>query len=36
MNTFIRLSDYHQALRDITIHADFPYVSPKYWPTKPE
>ena len=28
--------DYRQALRDITSHADFPYVSPKYWPTKPE
>ena len=27
---------YRQALRDITTHADFPYLTETDWPTKPE
>ena len=27
---------YRQALRDITAHADFPYLTDADWPTKPE
>ena len=29
-------TDYRQALRDITDHADWPNLSDSDWPTKPE
>ena len=30
------MATYRQALRDITDHADFPYLTEADWPTKPE
>ena len=30
------MTTYRQALRDITDHADFPYLNEADWPTKPE